>query len=232
MMRDEGSGKGNVTAPATGLDGETRALVRVAIAVASGDTTALRERLVLARALGVVPRHVDELLLQSMLNVGYALALQGFSVWREIVPAAEPAEPLSHEGWRDWAERGARVCGEVYGRTFHKLLVNLRGMHPALEALVVVDAYGKLIGRDGLDLKRRELCTLAEIAVLDTPRQLHAHLRGALNTGSTAQEVDDVLALVEQDVDAAHARRVRDLWDDVRRRSLGMGEEKRGKSVH
>jgi alkylhydroperoxidase/carboxymuconolactone decarboxylase family protein YurZ len=220
MMPDERSGRRNVTARATGLDGETRALVRVAIAVASGDTVALRERLVLARTLGVVPRHVDELLLQSMLNVGYALALQAFSVWREIVPAAEPVETLSHEGWRDWAERGARVCGEVYGRTFHKLLVNLRGLHPALESLVVVDAYGKLIGRDGLDLKRRELCTLAEIAVLDTPRQLHAHLRGALNTGSTVQEVDDVLALVERDVDAAHALRVRELWSDVRSRKL------------
>jgi alkylhydroperoxidase/carboxymuconolactone decarboxylase family protein YurZ len=232
MMRDEGSGRRDVTAPAAGLDGETRALVRVAIAVAGGDTAALRERLVLSRALGVVPRHVDELLLQSMLNVGYALALQAFAVWREIVPAAEPAEGLSHERWSEWAARGAEVCGEVYGRTFHKLLVNLRALHPALEALVIVDAYGKLIGRDGLDLKRRELCTLAEIAVLDTPRQLHAHLRGALNTGSTAQEVDAVLALVEEDVDATHARRVRELWDDVKRRSLGMGEAKGGKDVH
>jgi 4-carboxymuconolactone decarboxylase len=112
------------------------------------------------------------------------------------------------------------VCHDVYGRTYHKLLVNLRALHPALEALVVVDAYGKLIGRDGLDLKRRELCTLAEIAVLDTPRQLHAHLRGALNTGSTAEEVDDVLALVEDDIGAAQAVRVWDLWADVRGRNL------------
>jgi len=108
----------------------------------------------------------------------------------------------------------------VYGRTYHKLLLNLRSLHPALEALVVVDAYGKLIGRDGLDLKRRELCTLAEIAVLDTPRQLHAHLRGALNTGWTPAEVDDVLALVEQDIGAERALRVWELWAEVRERKL------------
>jgi 4-carboxymuconolactone decarboxylase len=209
-----------MTTHATALGGETRALVRVAIAVASGDTEALRERLAAALAARVAPRGIDELLLQSMLNVGYALALQAFAVWREIVPAAEPGEALAHDAWHEWADRGARVCAHVYGRTFHKLLVNLRALHPALEALVVVDAYGKLIGRDGLDLKRRELCTIAEIAVLDTPRQLHAHLRGALNTGSTPEEVGEVVALVEQDVDAAHALRIRELWADVRGRKL------------
>jgi 4-carboxymuconolactone decarboxylase len=206
------------------LDARTRALVRVAIAVALGDTAALKERLSAARAQDVPAVWVDELLLQSLLNVGYALGLQAFGVWREVSPGpvsdAIAGEHVSHEGWRAWRERGARVCEAVYGRTYHKLLVHLRGLHPALEALVVVDAYGKLIGREGLDLKRRELCTLAEIAVLDTPRQLHAHLRGALNTGSTTDEVEDVLALVGEDVDDQHAQRVRALWHDVRARRL------------
>jgi 4-carboxymuconolactone decarboxylase len=205
------------------LDAQTRALVRAAITIASGDTVALKERLVAARDAGVSGRWVDELLLQSLLNVGYALGLQAFGVWREVspAPAAEGGgETLAHEGWRGWLERGARVCEAVYGRTYHKLLVNLRALHPAIEALVVVDAYGKLIGRDGLDLKRRELCTLAEIAVLDTPRQLHAHMRGCINTGSTIEEVEEVLALVEGDLDRDHALRIRELWGDVKRRSL------------
>lgn len=215
------------------LDGPTRALVHAAVAVASGDTVALRDRLVAAKAAQVSPRWVDELLLQSLLNVGYALGLQAFGVWREVSPApssesGKTGEPLEHAAWQDWAARGARVCREVYGRTYHKLLVNLRALHPALEALVVVDAYGKLIGRDGLDLKRRELCTLAEIAVIDTPRQLHAHLRGALNAGSTPGEIDEVLELVERDVGEPQARRTWELWADVRARNLGTGDGGRG----
>jgi len=224
-MGEEGRGKGRIARGNAALDAPTRALVHAAVAVASGDTVTLRERLLTAQAARVPPRWIDELLLQSLLNVGYALGLQAFGVWRELSPAPLPAsaeigEPVAHDAWRDWAARGARVCRDVYGRTYHKLLVNLRALHPALEALVVVDAYGKLIGRDGLDLKRRELCTLAEIAVLDTPRQLHAHLRGALNSGATAEEVDDVLALVENDIDAEQAVRVWDLWADVRGRHL------------
>ncbi len=216
-----------------GLDAQTRSLVHVAVAVATGDTDALKARLLAARAHRVPDRWVDELLLQSLLNVGYALGLQAFGVWRDVTPLPAPGEALAHDAWRDWMERGARVCGEVYGRTYHKLLLNLRSLHPALEALVVVDAYGKLIGRDGLDLKRRELCTLAEIAVLDTPRQLHAHLRGALNTGWAPAEVDDVLALVEQDIGAERALRVWELWAEVRDKNFGKREAGGGKrDVH
>ncbi len=208
--------------PAKGsaLDPQSAALVRVAVAVATGDVAQLKQRLVAALAAQVAPLWLDELLLQSLLNVGYALGLQAFGVWREVHEAPERGEPLAHGDWDAWAERGAEVCAQVYGRTYHKLLVHLRSLHPALEPLVLVDAYGKLIGRPGLDLKRRELCTLAEIAVLDTPRQLHAHLRGALTTGSSAGEVDEVLALVERDIDAKHALRVWELWADVRERTL------------
>ena len=206
------------------LDERTHSLVEVAVAVASGDEARLRARLESALGRGVPARWVDELLLQGMLNVGYALALQAFAVWRELNPVSEPGEPLAPAEPERWRSRGAEVCAAVYGRTYHKLLVNLRALHPALEALVVVDAYGKLIGREGLDLRRRELCTLAEIAVLNTPRQLHAHLRGALNTGALAREIDAVLDLVEAGVGPERARLARQLWADVRARARPASE--------
>src|SRR5207237_1187388 len=87
----------------------------------------------------------------------------------------------------------AVAAGEVSGRAYPKLLLNLRALHPALEDLVLVDACGKVIGRPGLDLKRRELATVAAIAVLGTAQQLHSHLRGALNTGASVEQVEAVL---------------------------------------
>ena len=129
-------------------------------------------------------------------------------------------EELAHEEWTSWAKRGAVVCAEVYGRAYHKLLLSLRALHPALEDLVLVDAYGKLIGRPGLDLKRRELCTVAAIAVLGTARQLHSHLRGALNSGATRAEVEAVLELIDADLDPAHRRSAREQWEDVKGRKL------------
>lgn len=203
------------------LDAQTLALVRIAVATATGDETTLRDRMVAARAAAVPPAWVDELLLQSFLNVGYPLALVAFGVWRSVAgPVKDAGESIAHPEWERWTKRGVEACGEVYGRTFHKLMINLRALHPAIEPLVVVDAYGKILGRPGLDSKRRELCTLAAIAMQNAPRQLHAHLRGALNTGSTRDDVDEVIAVVEHDLTKDRALKLWEMWADVRERSL------------
>jgi len=204
------------------LDPQTVALVRIATATAQGDEAVLRERMIAARALQVPAVWVEELLLQSFLNVGYPLALVAFGVWRAVEggPPHETGERVSHAEWQRWLERGEEACAGVYGRTYHKLLLNLRALHPAIETLVVVDAYGKILARPGLDAKRRELCTLAAIAMLNAPNQLHAHLRGALNTGWTREEVDAALAIVEQDLSTERALKIWELWADVRGRNL------------
>ncbi len=208
-----------------GLDPQTAALVRAAAALAEGKIAELKQRFVAARAAGVPDLWVEELLLQSLLLVGYPLALVAFGVWREVTgPSASggdsAGEELAHEEWQAWAERGAQVCAAVYGRAYHKLLVNLRSLHPALEDLVLVDAYGKVIGRPGLDMKRRELCTVAAVAVLGTAQQLHSHLRGALNTGATREEIEAVLGLIDADLDPVHRRSAREQWEDVKGRNL------------
>jgi 4-carboxymuconolactone decarboxylase len=203
------------------LDEQTLALVRIAGATATGDEAKLRERMIAARAANVPPQWVEELLLQSFLNVGYPLALVAFGVWRSVAgPVQDAGEPIAHPDWERWTTRGVEACGEVYGRTFHKLMLNLRALHPAIEPLVVVDAYGKILGRPGLDSKRRELCTLAAIAMLRAERQLHAHLRGALNTGSSREDVDAVLAVVEADLTKERALKLWEMWSDVRERNL------------
>ena len=210
-----------IMSAAATLEPRTIALVRVATAIAKGGEAMLRERLRAARGAQVPPLWIEELLLQSLLNVGYPLSLAAWGVWRDVAGApADTGEPVVHAEWQRWAERGPEACEQVYGRTYHKLLVNLRALHPAIESLVVIDAYGKIMGRPGLDAKRRELCTLAAIAFVDAPKQLHAHFRGALSTGATLEEVDAVLAIVEADLVAERALKVWELWADVRGRSL------------
>ena len=224
-MRGRGEGRSTMT-DGTGpvLDAQTAALVRVAAAVARGKVAELKARFAAARDARVPGRWIEELLLQSMLVVGYPLALVAFGAWRGVAGPApvegDGTEDLAHADWESWAARGAAVCREVYGRAYHKLLVNLRALHPALEDLVLVDAYGKVIGRPGLDLKRRELCTVAATAVLGTAEQLHSHLRGALNTSASPEEIEAVLGLVELELSPEHRRLANEQWADVKKRKL------------
>ena len=222
-MGDDGRGRRSMSETgAPVLDARTAALIRVAVAVARGKAPELELRFAAARDAGVPGLWIEELLLQSMLVVGYPLALVAFGSWRGLGVAVEGdgAEDLAHAEWEAWAARGAAVCRAVYGRAYHKLLVNLRALHPALEDLVLVDAYGKVIGRPGLDLKRRELCTVATTAVLGTAEQLHSHLRGALNTGAEPREIEAVLGLIDGDLDSEPRKTAREQWEDVKERKL------------
>src|SRR5713101_9189536 len=224
-MKERGAGRRTMAdGTGLGLDAQTAALVRVAAALPRGKTPELKARFSAARDARVPTLWIEELLLQSMLVVGYPLALVAFAAWRGVGGPApvegDGAEDLAHADWESWAARGAAVCREVYGRAYHKLLVNLRALHPALEDLVLVDAYGKVIGRPGLDLKRRELCTVATTAVLGTAEQLHSHLRGALNTGASVAEIDAVLGAIDGDLDAEQRGTARKQWEDVKKRKL------------
>src|SRR5690349_3280492 len=97
------------------LDAGTTALVRLAAAVATGDVAKLRDRMVAVRAAQVPPVWVEELLLQSLLNVGYPLALAAFAVWRDVAgPVSDAGETLDHAEWDRWNTRGAEACAQVY----------------------------------------------------------------------------------------------------------------------
>src|SRR5437870_6821485 len=84
-MADGGMRNGNVSSDQrAGLDPPTAALVRVAAALAEGKIAVLQQRLAAARAAAVPDLWIEELLLQSLLVVGYPLALVAFGVWREV----------------------------------------------------------------------------------------------------------------------------------------------------
>src|ERR1041384_2975205 len=106
MKAEQGAGSGERE---TGIDPRTIALIRVALAIAIGDEAKARDRMIAARAAGVPDQWIDEILLQSFLNVGYPLALMAFGVWRAVAgPVKEAGEPIAHGLWEDWTRRGVR----------------------------------------------------------------------------------------------------------------------------
>jgi 4-carboxymuconolactone decarboxylase len=89
-------------------------------------------------------------------------------------------------------------------------------LHPAVDEWMIAEGYGRTLSRPGLDLMRRELCTVAQTAILETERQLHSHLRGALNAGADPMQVDAVLSVVNPMISFDAWRKVKELWRSVR----------------
>src|SRR3982751_1631476 len=195
------------------IDGRRLALLRVAAALGTRDAGAVRRALVEAREAADATA-VEEVILQSHLFVGFPDALNALGAWREV--SGLPAPAASGEDASAWEARGEAVCEAVYGANYRKLRENVRALHPDFEGWMVAGGYGRVIGRLGLDLKTRELCIAALLAVWNVPRQLHSHLRGALNAGATVDEVDQAVEVACTFVAADAAERVRALWAGIR----------------
>lgn len=208
-----------LTSSVPALDDATRELVRLAAVIASGAESDIRAAMLRVADSEVSRVWIEELILQTYLFAGFPRGLNAMREWRRASgrPAAERDEGERLDATETWAREGESTCRMVYGAMYDRLRVNIRQLHPALDAWMIVEGYGKVLSRPGLDLKRRELCVIAACAVLEQERQLHSHLHGALNAGATPAEVDDTLAVVKDMLDARTRERVAHLWSRVRR---------------
>jgi 4-carboxymuconolactone decarboxylase len=203
------------------LDEPTRRLLVVAAALNEATESGMAEQFRDARRAGTSAVWLEELVLEAALFVGYPKALVAAAAFRQVEPKiGDPGDAADYEKWRDWKARGEVTGRRIYGANYDKLHQNLGLLHPAIEAWIVLDGYGRSISRPGLDLMRRELCAIAMLIAQNTPKQLHSHLRGALNNGASADDVDETLMLLAPLVPGARAKAAFELWKEIRCSSI------------
>ncbi|HKS05443.1 MAG TPA: carboxymuconolactone decarboxylase family protein [Gemmatimonadaceae bacterium] len=158
-------------------------------------------RSAIADAARETPRQwVEELLLQTYLFAGFPRALNATREWRRTIgeSTAPDGDADAEYGHADaWRERGEKTCAVIYGRAYDALRHNIADLHPALDAWMIVEGYGKVLSRPALDLARRELCIVAACAHTGQDRQLHSHLHGALHAGASADAVSATFDALE-----------------------------------
>jgi len=77
------------------------------------------------------------------------------------------------------SDRIAEAMGEI-APDFHRLIMSF--------------AYGDINSRPQLDLKSREIATIAALTAMGNARpQLEAHIIGGLNTGLTREEIVEII---------------------------------------
>jgi 4-carboxymuconolactone decarboxylase len=194
-------------------DAGRAALLRLAAALGTRHAAAIRAEMEVARAEADAGA-VEEVILQSHLFVGFPDALNALALWRQV--SGLPAPDAIGEDPAEWEARGERVCAAVYGANYAKLRQNVRGLHPDVDGWMVAGGYGRVIGRPGLDLATRELCIAALLAVWNVPRQLHSHLRGALNAGASVGDVDAAVEIACGFLGPDEAAAVQALWGEIR----------------
>lgn len=75
-----------------------------------------------------------------------------------------------------------------------KVTGRLSELDADLPRLITDYAFGAVVGRPGLDLKTREMITVASLITLGNAQpQLELHMRAALNVGATPQELLEIV---------------------------------------
>ncbi|AMK10816.1 carboxymuconolactone decarboxylase family protein [Pseudodesulfovibrio indicus] len=87
-------------------------------------------------------------------------------------------------------ERGMEMLREVDGQLGDRVVESLSDVAPDLARLMVEFAFGDVYVRPALNLRDRELVTIAALAAKGgCEPQLKVHVNGALNVGLTRDEI-------------------------------------------
>lgn len=90
--------------------------------------------------------------------------------------------------------KGLKNLEKIHPEASKLLMENLKDIAPDLGRFVVEFPYGDVYERPGLDLKSREIATVAALTAMgDTKPELKDHIKGALNVGCNRNEIIEVI---------------------------------------
>jgi len=165
--------------------------------IALADAEAQAHLIKLSKRAEVPRTDLYEIVLQSYLFLGYPRMLIGAENLAEVWPSGGETNSLltaiTPDESQDWFDRGRLLCRQVYGHNYEPLKERVEAIAPDIFRWMIVEGYGKVLSRDGLSPIVRELAIVASLMVDCRPKQLHSHLRGALNVGASAATVRQVI---------------------------------------
>jgi 4-carboxymuconolactone decarboxylase len=90
--------------------------------------------------------------------------------------------------------RGWDKLEEIDGEAGERVIASLKDIAPDLARYIIEFPFGDIYCRPGLDLKSREIATVAALTALgNAAPQLKVHIHAALNVGVTRVEVVEVI---------------------------------------
>jgi len=90
-------------------------------------------------------------------------------------------------------EQGKEVLEGIQKRSVEEIFKDLEDIAPDMSRFVVEFPYSEIYTREEVDLKTREICTVAALTVLGTIPQLKDHINAALNVGNTPTEIVEII---------------------------------------
>lgn len=103
-------------------------------------------------------------------------------------------EEKMNNDMNDRYARGWQKLKEIDGEAGEKVIESLKDIAPDLARYTIEFPFGDVYSREGLDLKSREIATVAALSAMgNAAPQLKVHINAALNVGCKPDEIVEVI---------------------------------------
>lgn len=166
-------------------------------AITFASPVCITQSITTAQRFGIPRQTLYEIVLQSYLFLGFPRMLSAMDTlnqaWPDTTPQPSLLAPVTANEGQEWHDSGIKLCEQVYQQNYSALKRRVEGMSPELFRWMIIEGYGKVLSRPGVDIIDRELAIVAMLMIEQREPQLYSHIKGALNVGADPQLVGTVL---------------------------------------
>ncbi|MEO8665634.1 MAG: carboxymuconolactone decarboxylase family protein [Ignavibacteria bacterium] len=195
------------------LTKEILLLTEIAACIASDNFKLLQSKSNNYKKQGYDPLKLYELILQSYLFCGFPAAIESLKIFRKHFNDLE-IQKYNHNVI-EFRSSGIVNCKLIYKKNYKKLIENMNSLGPDLKEWMLIEGYGKVLGRPNLSLKDRELVNVAILCTHYYESQLHSHMRGCLNLGIDKKVIKKMLGNLKSISDMKNINKAMKLLDKI-----------------
>lgn len=191
------------------LSPKQQAIIPIAAFTADGDIDRLKPALNKGLEDGLTVNEIKEILVHLYAYTGFPRSLNALAAFMAVVderkargikdvlgPEASPVSP----GF-DRDRYGAQVRAKLAGLEQDSSGASWQLFAPVIDTFLKEHLFADIFCRDVISHQDRELVTIAALANLHgTEGQLHFHLNAAMNTGFSAEQLENFVAVLEATV--------------------------------
>jgi 4-carboxymuconolactone decarboxylase len=155
--------------------------------------------------VGCSLEEVKEIILQMSAYAGFPAAINGMNALKEVLAERREENPGSDDSREeatrrpvtDRYEKGVEWLSRLNPKQVEILEATFKDIMPDMARYTIEYPFGDLYSRPGLDLKSRQIATIAALAALGTAAApLRFHIDAGLHVGLTEKEIIEVMILM------------------------------------
>ena len=187
------------------LNAKQQSIVSISAFTAKGDLPGLKQALNDGLTAGLTINEIKEELIHLAAYCGFPRSLNGINTFNTVLTERKSKGITDVEGQKPSKvadtgkyETGKKVLESLTGRTETGPKTGYAAFVPAIDTLLKEHLFNDIFTRGVLDHKQRELVTVSALITLGgVESQLSGHIGICLNLGFTAQQLRQVLYLIE-----------------------------------